>query len=236
MPNFSNRDVGRIKNTVKRVEGYFADNSSPPGSPASAASEVPVTFINTDATDAPAYAILAVTDATLLGPGTPCLKCAKPASDSKLFAVNGPKLVSAGAMGQCYTSGWVKVLYGTGTPAVGQRWGGKASQWTAASDGDGCLAVFGVLDATAKLLLARLGSPHRAQMICGTLGGALTTTTASQTITAPVSMDGGSLPSGTITGYNVYTTKGFAGPSGGRCVAAWNQATEHYELIDVECV
>lgn len=75
-----------------------------------------------------------------------------------------------------------------------------------------------------------------ARMICGTLGGALTATTASQTISSPVAMDGGVLPTGTITGYNVYTSKGFAGPSGGRCVAAWNAATGHYEFIDVECV
>jgi len=75
----------------------------------------------------------------------------------------------------------------------------------------------------------------QAKLISGTLGGALTTTTASQTISSPVSMDGGQVPSGTVTGYNVYTTAGFEGDSGGRCVAAWNEGTDHYEFIDVEC-
>lgn len=74
-----------------------------------------------------------------------------------------------------------------------------------------------------------------AAMICGALGGALGTTDATQTISSPVAMDGGRVPAGTITGYNVYTVKGFEGPSGGRCVAAWNAATGHYEFIDVEC-
>lgn len=77
---------------------------------------------------------------------------------------------------------------------------------------------------------------QRAKRIRGTLGGALTTTTASQTISSPASMDGGQVPSGTLTGYNVYTTKGHAGPSGGVCAAEWNENTDHYEFYDVECV
>lgn len=76
---------------------------------------------------------------------------------------------------------------------------------------------------------------QQAKRIRGTLGGALTTSTASQTISSPVAMDGGQVPSGTITGYNVYTTKGHAGPSGGVCAAEWNESTDHYEFYDVEC-
>ena len=73
-----------------------------------------------------------------------------------------------------------------------------------------------------------------ARLIRGTLGSALTATTASVTISNPVSMDGGQLPTGTITGYNVYTTVGFAGASGAQCVVAWNANTSHYEFIWVE--
>ena len=76
----------------------------------------------------------------------------------------------------------------------------------------------------------------KARLIQGTLGSALTTTTASVTISSPVAMDGGELPTGTITGYNVYITKGMSGPSGAECVAVWNESasTPRYEFIYVE--
>ncbi len=75
---------------------------------------------------------------------------------------------------------------------------------------------------------------EQAKAICGTLGGALSTTTASQTISSPVSMDGGQVPSGTVTGYNIKITKGMSGPSGARCIALWNETTNQYEFVYVE--
>jgi hypothetical protein len=75
---------------------------------------------------------------------------------------------------------------------------------------------------------------EQSRMVCGGLGGPLTATTSNQTISSPVAMDGGQLPT-TVTADNVYQSKGFAGPSGGRCVALLNETTAHYEFIDVEC-
>lgn len=76
---------------------------------------------------------------------------------------------------------------------------------------------------------------QQAKRIRGTLGGALSTTTASQTVSSPTSIDGGQVPSGTLTAHNVYTTAGFEGDSGGVCAAEWNETTDRYEFYDVEC-
>lgn len=76
---------------------------------------------------------------------------------------------------------------------------------------------------------------QRAMRIRGTLGGALTATTASQTINDPVATDNGQVPAGAVAGFNTRTTKGFAGPDGGVCRAEWDESTSRYEFYDVEC-
>jgi hypothetical protein len=77
---------------------------------------------------------------------------------------------------------------------------------------------------------------QQAKRIAGTLGGALTTTTASQTVDTPVAQDGGQIPSGTLTAYNTKTTKGMSGAIGNVCRAEWNETTVHYEFYYVEGV
>ena len=73
---------------------------------------------------------------------------------------------------------------------------------------------------------------EQARMLRGTLSGAMATSDGSKSITSPVAMDGGQVPSGTVTGYNVFD---WEGDYGGEIVAAWNETTDHYEFIQVEC-
>ena len=73
---------------------------------------------------------------------------------------------------------------------------------------------------------------QRAKQIRGTLSAAMAAGDASQTISTPVSCDGGQVPSGTFTGYNVF---GHAGDSGGEVFLVWNENTDHYEIIQCEC-
>jgi hypothetical protein len=73
---------------------------------------------------------------------------------------------------------------------------------------------------------------EQARSIRGTLSGAMADTDGSQSISTPVSCDGGQVPSGTLTAYNVF---GWNGDSGGECWALWNETTDHYEYVQVEC-
>ncbi len=73
---------------------------------------------------------------------------------------------------------------------------------------------------------------EQARSIRGTLSSAMAEGDATETITSPVSCDGGQVPTGTVTGYNVFS---WAGDSGGECWALWNEATDHYEFVNVEC-
>jgi hypothetical protein len=53
----------------------------------------------------------------------------------------------------------VKVLYDTGTPAAGETWGPSPNSW-AASKGYPGFTCLGVVDATARIMLARVESPE----------------------------------------------------------------------------
>jgi|GEM_PF-6052658 len=73
---------------------------------------------------------------------------------------------------------------------------------------------------------------EQARMIRGTLSADLDTTDTSITISNPTSMDGGQVPTGTLTGYNVFD---WEGDSGGVVILVWNETTDHYEMVQVEC-
>ncbi len=73
---------------------------------------------------------------------------------------------------------------------------------------------------------------QQARSIRGTLSSAVAGGDSTETISSPVSCDGGQVPTGTVTGYNVFS---WAGDSGGECWALWNEATDHYEFVNVEC-
>lgn len=75
----------------------------------------------------------------------------------RIFAVNSGTAVPAGGYGLCRLSGDVLVAYDTGTPAINEGFGPKPGQWTASKNYPQCLVCRGVIDSTAKIMLATLG-------------------------------------------------------------------------------
>lgn len=225
-----------------------------PGSPnRSTRSVAEVLVKNASAVTMPAFSIMGI-DAPIVSPATnqfacqqrpafSCVEATQADHAQRWVALEEP--IAAGKIGKGVAMGFAVVrLYVT---AAGDKFCDAIDQKTVSSEdcwlGSGASGTpilwrenAGSGAGTIVWAIVRVGTFGRiAQTIRGTLGGALTTTTASQTISSPVSMDGGVLPSGTITGYNVYTTKGFAGPSGGTCVAMWDHSEQRYQFIDVEC-
>jgi hypothetical protein len=88
----------------------------------------------------------------------------------RVYLVNSGGEVAYQKVGTSKNRPLVKVLYDTGTPAAGETWGAKPGQW-AASKGYPGFTVLGVVDATAKIMLARV-EPY--DTIIGKLTGALT--------------------------------------------------------------
>lgn len=107
-------------------------------------------FLNNSGEEAPAYAVMEVTAGVRGSSGNPFveerLTITKPTSTfRRLYLVNGPRPVAAGSEGE---GTWLMddaagrpVLYNSsdGTPAYGESWGAKASQWTLAKNRPGFL-------------------------------------------------------------------------------------------------
>lgn len=94
-----------------------------------------VAFRNTSGEEIPAYGVMRVTGAEVKA-GLPIITVAKPSTTfQRLYLVNGPLRVGSdtnarGVGTWLYEAGYV--LYESGTPAVGESWGPKASQWSLA--------------------------------------------------------------------------------------------------------
>lgn len=119
-------------------------------------SESSVSFRNTSGEEIPPYGIMRVTGAELSA-GLPVITVAKPSTTfQRLYLVNGPLRVGSGST--CTGIGtWLNdagyVLYDTGTPAVGESWGPKASQWSLTKWRYG-FTIQGAVDATGLKVVA----------------------------------------------------------------------------------
>lgn len=115
-------------------------------------------FLNNSGEECPAYAVMEVTAGVRGGANAYTeerLTITKPTSTfNRLYLVNGPQAVAANYEGE---GTWLMddaagrpVLYasGDGTPAWGESWGAKASQWTLAKNRPGFL-VTGANNTTA---------------------------------------------------------------------------------------
>ncbi len=146
-------DHRRMSNAVKRVEAmkeqrnrrqrrFSQDNA--------------VKFYNNTNETMPAYGVGAVTGVITIS-GEKYLQVEKPDSTlRKVYLVNGGSEVAKYTIGRGYTSGTVKVLYDTGTPAVDEGWGPKASQWTLSKNYPKVGTVAGIHDTTEKIMLATI--------------------------------------------------------------------------------
>ena len=108
-------------------------------------------FLNNSGEECPAYAVMEVTAGVRGGANAYTeerLTITKPTSTfNRLYLVNGPQAVAADKEGE---GTWLMddaagrpVLYasGDGTPAWGESWGAKASQWTLAKNRPGFLVT-----------------------------------------------------------------------------------------------
>lgn len=94
-----------------------------------------VQFRNTSGEEIPAYGCMRVTGAELKA-GLPLITVAKPDTTfHRLYLVNGPLRVGSDSNARGVGT-WLEeagyVLYESGTPAVDESWGPKASQWSLA--------------------------------------------------------------------------------------------------------
>ena len=89
---------------------------------------------------------------------------------SRQYLVNSGSALAYQSTGVAKNRPVVKVLYDTGTPAVGETWGAKPGQFTASKGYPG-FVVLGIVDSTNKIMLAR-------QEPYDTIIGKLTTTLA----------------------------------------------------------
>ena len=128
-------------------------------------------FYNASGSEAPAYACMAVSGVQTLDSGEIVKKIAKPSSTfyQEYIFNNGTAIANEGT-GTYQEGPEVKVAYDTGTPAVGEGWGPKPSQWTVSKNYPATCIVGCIYNSTDKIMLARAQSINQ---IIGKLAGAL---------------------------------------------------------------
>lgn len=102
----------------------------------------------------PQYGVGKVTSITTVG-GEKVVTVEKPDTTfSRLYLVNSGDDLAYQAVGVSKNRPVVKVLYDTGTPAVGETYGPKPSQWTVSKGYPG-FTILGIVDSTNRIALAR---------------------------------------------------------------------------------
>lgn len=128
-----------------------------------------IRFRNTSGEIIPAYACMRITGAERKA-GRVVLTVAKPSTTfQRLYLVNGSKPVAAASTAYgygTYLDEGGEVLYESGTPAYGESWGPKASQWSLAKWRYG----FTVLGATAGSMMAK---QREVNVVYGQTNGAI---------------------------------------------------------------
>ncbi len=120
-------------------------DSDPPG----------ILFYNDQAEDIPAYAYMPVTgyDTT-----NKILKVGKPSTTFyQSYLINGARVVPYQTTGRAQDSLEQRLLYNTGTPAVGEGYGPTPGQWYATKNYPQASVCQGIHDSSAKIMLATLG-------------------------------------------------------------------------------
>jgi flagellin-like hook-associated protein FlgL len=104
--------------------------------------------------ECPAFGVFAVTSNAVVG-GKNILQGSQPSTTfTRNYAVNDEFVISANGYGGAFTHGLVRVLYDTGTPAVGETYGAKNGQFTVSKGYPG-FTILGIVDSTNRIALAR---------------------------------------------------------------------------------
>lgn len=99
---------------------------------------------NNEASSAPAFAVMEITEAaTKADDGRTTLTGVQPTANGVIYHINGPTAIPAGGYGVVATTYpvWAQYESSSGTPAVNEEWGPKASQWTMDKTGTGWYIV-----------------------------------------------------------------------------------------------
>jgi hypothetical protein len=120
-------------------------------------------WYNHDATECPIYGVGAVTGVKTMGSGKIIAQVDRPTATAKKdYVVNSDYHVTTTSTGEYQNDGeLVRAQYDTGTPAIGEVWIPKASQWTLTKGSAGAawgIVVTGIHDSTNKILLGRVQS------------------------------------------------------------------------------
>ncbi len=128
-------------------------------------------FRNDSGEVVPAFGIMEVTGLTIRDDDV-VLTITKPSTTfGRPYVINGDSEVSIGGYGNCTNSSPCPQYYTTGTtPAIGDGYGPKPSQWTLEKNYPGTTKVIGLVDSTNKILY---GSFDPITIVIGKLAGPL---------------------------------------------------------------
>lgn len=163
---FTERDLKRVVQTVLRSE---RSAKSGQGSAQPAGSSVQwFPFRNDYSGTVPARSIMRITGATSFSSAfgglddQPILTCDRPNTTFyQQYAVCESQDVLTSEYGLCALSGLLEVAYDTGTPAQGEGWGPKPSQFALSKNYPAAANVVAVTDSTNKYLLCHFGPIER---------------------------------------------------------------------------
>lgn len=129
-----------------------------------------IKFRNTSGEEIPAYGVMRVTGAERRQ-GLPVVTVAKPSTTfQRLYLVNGPQRVGSSTSSYGYGTYLDEsdfVLYDSGTPAYGESWGPKASQWSLTKWRYG-FTIVGAVDSTGLKVVA---IQHQVNVVYGQTNG-----------------------------------------------------------------
>lgn len=105
----------------------------------------------------PAFACMAVSNVVTINDSGRLSQIASVAQPDTTFRraylVNGPRAIPIGTTQRIVNSPVMRVLYDTGTPALGEGWGPKPGQWTLAKHYPQTATVLGEIDSENKIML-----------------------------------------------------------------------------------
>lgn len=209
-----------------------------------------ITFRNDASETAPAYGVLAITGCELADNKMAILHAEKPTTPAaKIYAINADRDVPRSTTGspqygQCFLFGDVRVLFDTGSPALGEIYGPKSGQWTATKTSPDASLVrsIGTLDASGMVMQAEyLSSGDKPRIILGYSTADYDTTDGTITVDGvSVLQDKGTTAtgiseSGTLDVSNLFAWKI---DNNGKVIAVLNEnATDvpYYIAIQADC-
>lgn len=153
----------------------------------------------------PAYGVMAVSGFELDG-AFPTVKIVRPGSTFySQYVINDGIELAYGSRKRIPDQVFIKAAYDTGTPAAGEWWGPKPSQFTLSKGYPGIAQIAGIVDATNKIALVnfcgqitRLYGKTNAQITKGSSG--------TVNIHNDLSSGSSQISSWTVTAYNGFST------------------------------